>query len=247
MPRLRIEYGGCSVCGPATSWRAAAQWASTRSAAGKVDVPQARILPARTRSVSASTVSSMAVSGSGRWTWYRSIRSVPRRRSERLDGAVDPPPRVALAVRIVAHRAVELGGQHHVVASTLQRIADDLLALPGGVDVGRVDEVDAGIDRPVDDPSALGVVGVAPGAEHHRAQPERADLDAGAAERAVRLHRRSSLVAARRVAPGLAHLSPRTNGRASAAGWRTRLANTAIAPIVTIAGAMARIAGSTDW
>ena len=42
----------------------------------------------------------------------------------------------------------------------------------------------------------------------------------------------------------LRHLSPRTNGRANAPGWRTRLAKTAIARIVTTAGAMARKAGS---
>ena len=62
-----LEYGGCSVWGPMAPVRAAAHWAATRSPAGNVDVPHARILPARTRSVSASTVSSIAVSGSGRW------------------------------------------------------------------------------------------------------------------------------------------------------------------------------------
>ena len=66
IPRQRIEYGGCSVCGPIPPVRSAAQCASTRSSAGKVDVPQARILPARTRSVSAPTVSSIATVGSGR-------------------------------------------------------------------------------------------------------------------------------------------------------------------------------------
>ena len=42
-----------------------------------------------------------------------------------------------------------------------------------------------GVERPVDDPDAVVVVRVAPGAEHHRAEAERGDLDAGAAERAV--------------------------------------------------------------
>ena len=37
-------------------------------------------MPARTRSLSAPSVSSMSVSGSGRWIWYRSIQSVFSRR-----------------------------------------------------------------------------------------------------------------------------------------------------------------------
>ena len=40
----------------------------------------------------------------------------------------------------------------------------------------------------MDDPDRLVVVGVAPGAEHHGPEAERADLDAGAAERAI-VHR----------------------------------------------------------
>ena len=36
-----------------------------------------------------------------------------------LDLADDPAPRTALPVRVVAHRAVELGGQDDVVAATL--------------------------------------------------------------------------------------------------------------------------------
>ena len=67
MPRHMIEYGGCSECGAATPRRSAAQHVSTRSAAGNVDVPHMPIFPARTRSVSASTVSPMSVDGSGRW------------------------------------------------------------------------------------------------------------------------------------------------------------------------------------
>jgi len=45
-----------------------------------------------------------------------------------LDLAEDPAPRVARLVGIVAHRAVELRCQHHVVAPPAgQRLADDLL------------------------------------------------------------------------------------------------------------------------
>ena len=84
---------------------------------------------------------------------------------------------------------MHLGGEHDVVAAAAgERLADDLLRLAARVDVGGVDEVDAGVEGRVDDRDALVVVRVAPGAEHHRPEAERGDLDAGAAERAV-VHR----------------------------------------------------------
>jgi hypothetical protein len=76
-------------------------------------------------------------------------------------------------------------GQHDVVAAAFERLADDLFGLTGGIDVGGVDEVDPGVQRAVDDADRVVVVGVAPGAEHHRAEAELRDLDAGAPERAV--------------------------------------------------------------
>jgi hypothetical protein len=79
----------------------------------------------------------------------------------------------------------ELGGQDDVVAAAVEGLADDLLRLAGRVDVGGVDEVDPGVERAVDDADRVVVVGVAPGAEHHRAEAELRDLDAGASERAV--------------------------------------------------------------
>ena len=69
MPRLRIEYGGCSVRKRSRPRRSATHWASTMSEAGKVDDPIARTLPLWMRSESAESVSSMSVSGSGRWIW----------------------------------------------------------------------------------------------------------------------------------------------------------------------------------
>ena len=96
--------------------------------------------------------------------------------------AHDPAPRVAELVRVVAHRAVHLGGQHHVVAPALQRLADDLLGLAARVHVRGVDEVDPGVERAVDDRGRLVVVAFSPGPEHHRAQAERADLHAGGSE-----------------------------------------------------------------
>jgi hypothetical protein len=55
----------------------------------------------------------------------------------------------------------------------LEDLADDLLRLAGRVDVGGVDEVDAGVQGAVDDADGVVVVGVAPGAEHHRAEAQR--------------------------------------------------------------------------
>jgi hypothetical protein len=81
---------------------------------------------------------------------------------------------------------VHLGGQDDVLAAAAgQRPADDLLGLPAPVDVGGVDEVDPRVERRVDDAHGLVVVGVAPGPEHHGAEAEGADLDAGAAEQAM--------------------------------------------------------------
>ena len=94
-------------------------------------------------------------------------------------------------VRVLPGRAAELGGEHDVVAAALQRLADHLLGVAVGV--GGVDDVDAGVERLVDDPGrVLGVVAHGRG-EHQRAEGVRADLDAGAAERAV-LHGLSLVV-----------------------------------------------------
>jgi hypothetical protein len=92
-----------------------------------------------------------------------------------LDLGDDPAPRDTAAVRIVTHRPPELRGQHDVVAAGGRGpnpLANDLFRLAGGVDVGGVDEVDPGVERAVDDPDRVLVVGVAPGAEHHRAEAE---------------------------------------------------------------------------
>ena len=86
-------------------------------------------------------------------------------------------------VRIIGHGAVELGGQHHIVASTTgQGFPEDLLRLPTGVAVGGVDEGDARVQGLVDHLDGGVVVGIAPGAEHHGTQTEPADGDTGVAQ-----------------------------------------------------------------
>src|SRR5262249_53728101 len=64
-------------------------------------------------------------------------------------------------------------------------LAQDRLGLSRGVAVGGVDEVDSRVERLVDDPNALIVIGVAERAEHQRAQAELANGDARVSERAV--------------------------------------------------------------
>jgi len=92
---------------------------------------------------------------------------------------------VTLAVLLGAVAGVLAGllGGEHLVAAAAQRLADDLLRLPSRVHVRGVDEVDSAVQRGVDDPDAVLVIGIAPRAEHHRAEAVRADLDPGTAER----------------------------------------------------------------
>ena len=100
-----------------------------------------------------------------------------------LDLGDDPTAAVPPPVGALAHRHVHLGGQHDVVAPAGDGLAYDLLGLAGGVNVGSVDEVDARVDGPVDDAGALFVVLGAPPAEHHGAEAQGRDSDAGAPER----------------------------------------------------------------
>jgi hypothetical protein len=102
-----------------------------------------------------------------------------------VDRASDPHARVAAVVESGTHLAVDLRCQDHLVASTLQRTPDDLLRLTGGVDIGRVDEVDPAVERRVDDAHAVVGVAVPPRAEHHRAKAMGTDPQAGAPERPV--------------------------------------------------------------
>jgi hypothetical protein len=85
---------------------------------------------------------------------------------------------------------VHLGCEDHVVAPAAgQRLADDLLGLAAAIDVGRVDEIDAGVERSVDDPDALVVIGVAgrvgSRSKHHRAEAERTYLHSCASKRSI--------------------------------------------------------------
>jgi hypothetical protein len=100
-----------------------------------------------------------------------------------LDGAPHVDAGQAALVASVTGRVGDLGGQHPALAGVFERAADHLLGLAVGVDVGRVDEVDAGLERVIDDAPRLRLIGRA--AEHHGAEAELGDLHAAVTEHAV--------------------------------------------------------------
>jgi hypothetical protein len=102
-------------------------------------------------------------------------------------------------VRPGAHRLVQLRSENDAIATATilsEPAADDLLrdaetllhvrTLWSAIDVGRVEEVDAGFERRVHDLEAGGFAGQLP--EVHGAERQPADLQARAAQRCV-LHR----------------------------------------------------------
>jgi hypothetical protein len=122
----------------------------------------------------------------------------------------DVAARGAAVVGPRAHVAIDLGGDDHVLsayAQVLQALAQQLLGLAEGVDVGCVDEVDPGPQRAADDvvhrllaeradrlPHAL----LGRAAEGHGPEADLGDEEAGAAELVV-AHGESSRAAVRRI------------------------------------------------
>ena len=89
----------------------------------------------------------------------------------------------------VAHGVEDFGGDDELFAAGLelaQELAGDALALAEGVDVGGVEEVDAGFDGALDDGARFIFFQhpLAPlfGAVGHHAEAERRDADSGVAE-----------------------------------------------------------------
>src|SRR5581483_1285468 len=91
-----------------------------------------------------------------------------------LGRPTDVFPRAAPLFWPLVHRLAELRRDDDPVASALERAADVLLARPLRVDVGRVEERDAGVERRVDDGERLLVVAAA--AEVVRAEADDRDL-----------------------------------------------------------------------
>src|SRR5262249_28827004 len=110
-----------------------------------------------------------------------------------LAGAPDVERGESLVVRSTAEPPVHLGGEDDLVAppaALRQPASDDLLGdalarLPP-VDVRGIEEVDAGLERPVHHGEAVGLAGVR--AEVHRSQTEPADAGSGPTELDI-LHR----------------------------------------------------------
>ena len=100
----------------------------------------------------------------------------------RLDRLADV--RAGAARRLaVAEVVAELRREHDLVAAAAERAADDLLAAAAvAVDVGRVEEGDAGVERRVDHRARGGLVD--PAAEVVAAEPDDGHLEVGAAQAA---------------------------------------------------------------
>ncbi|MNJ51255.1 hypothetical protein D3C77_465550 [compost metagenome] len=108
-----------------------------------------------------------------------------------LDGIEDMLAVQARAVRdTLGGTEADLAGQHPVMAVARDRLTDDFLAVPGVVDIGGVDEVDALVPGLVDDQQ--GIFGAGLFAEHHAAQGQGGYLQAAAAQWTVD-HERVSL------------------------------------------------------
>ena len=99
--------------------------------------------------------------------------SVPRRR--RLSSTAGGRSPASAPVRSASIGHAELGGDHHLVAALAQRPAQELLALGAAVDVGGVEEGDAGVEGGVR-PRRRGVL-VDPAAEVVAAQPDHRHLE----------------------------------------------------------------------
>lgn len=101
----------------------------------------------------------------------------------RLDCPHHPMAREPAVSGTAADRIAELGGEDPVVAPVLDRTPHDLLGAAVGIDVGRVDEVDALVAGSIDDAARRRLVRLR--AEHHRAEAQRRDFQAATAETTI--------------------------------------------------------------
>jgi hypothetical protein len=107
----------------------------------------------------------------------------------RLDLAHDVDPRGPRVVEVaVAHGEACLRGEHYLPSDAFEGVADEALALPPAVDVGRVDEVDALVQGETDHLGRGLLVQVAYvhlAAELHRSERELAYDKAGVAQSTI--------------------------------------------------------------
>ena len=126
--------------------------------AGEVVLPMWRTLPWRTRSVSASSVSSIGRLEIGPMGLVE-VDMVGLEAAERVLARLkDVPPRASPVIRAGSRRIVNLGRDDGLVTASARGEcpADDPLAFPLGVDVGRIDEVEARVERGPDHRRAFG-------------------------------------------------------------------------------------------
>ena len=192
-----VRPGSCSrtlntVCSETIGrLRIACRPSSTQPIAGPSATPSSRTLPSA-RNASSSAQRSSARIGSMRvlWSWYRSMWSVPSRRSESSSCArIDSGSPVVRALRLARELArgvdvvAALRGEDDLVAARLEHVGEQRLAdSRRAVHRRGVDEVDAGVERGVEQPGlvvdlAPPVAGEGPGAE-----PDLGDLELGRAE-----------------------------------------------------------------
>ena len=115
-----------------------------------------------------------------------------------IDSIHDVSARGANVVAALAHTAIDLGGDDHVFASDVQifqGLAEDFFAETFVINVGGVEEVDARVDRGLDErvgfglvrgadhfpDTSVGVGSVLPAAEGHRAKTDSGNEKSGIA------------------------------------------------------------------
>ena len=123
--------------------------ASRSCSAEKFEQPISRTLPAWTSSSSAPSVSAIGTVGIG----LVELVEVDAVGLQPAQAVLDRAPHVLGpgAAPLLVDGHAELGREHHLVAAPGQRAAEKLLAAGAAVDVGGVEEVDAGVERRVDD------------------------------------------------------------------------------------------------
>ena len=104
-------------------------------------------------------------------------------------GADEVIARGAEIVGAVAHGEGGFGGDEHAIAFAGDGFAEDFFGDAVGINVGGVEEIDAGVEADVDEAGGFGDVAAAPGFEEFvaaakgaGAEAENGDLQAGVAE-----------------------------------------------------------------
>src|SRR6478752_1920900 len=96
-----------------------------------------------------------------------------------LERLVDPAARGTTLQQSLPHGGTALGGKNHAVASGAEGLAQQRLGLAEAVDVGGVEERDAGVESLPNETVGGALVDVAPSTEVRRPEAKDADRHAG--------------------------------------------------------------------